>query len=288
MNNWGNLFKDEKDFTFRLVMPWLKSKGYQDVRYIGGTDEYGRDVIFSKEKLDGEKEWFGVQVKYGKIKGKHVGKYDIQELISQAKTAITTPLPIEQGKSEVKISEVIILTNESVTRQAKTILRAGLENIPHTIFDIVDIDNSFKQEKVEFSKGAVLIRSPSELNFEEMSELNLEVYKNEPSNEFFESEKDVYFDYTKEFDDLNELLKFMKELEKREINENFIKIFLEIPPIFNLHEIKGYFDVYFKDKQVDIFEEEDIVNIEHKYSKNSYREVAWLEDVNNMQILQKK
>ena len=283
MDNWKSLFKDEKDFTLRLIIPWLKTLKYENIRYTGGAEEYGRDVIFSKKKL-----WTGVQVKYGKIEGKHVGKSDIQELISQTKTAFTAPLVIEQGKKTVSISEIFIMTNENVTPQAKIILKAGLKNIPYKIFDITDIENSFKQQKIRFSKISILIRTPYELSKELLSKSNFKIYENKPSDDFFESEKDSYFDYSKEFENISSLLTFFKNLEKEKLNEVFIKIFLELPPIFNLHEIKEYCEVYFKDRKLNIFEEENSVNIEYKYTQNKFLGISWLRDVDNMQILQKK
>ena len=36
----------EKQFTLDTVIPLLKALGFQSVRYIHGTDEYGRDLVF--------------------------------------------------------------------------------------------------------------------------------------------------------------------------------------------------------------------------------------------------
>ncbi len=38
-------FVDEKDFTLNAVIPWLRRNGFDDVTYVGGADEFGRDVV---------------------------------------------------------------------------------------------------------------------------------------------------------------------------------------------------------------------------------------------------
>jgi len=288
MRNWTKTFKNEKDFTLRLVIPWLKSLGYQDVRYTGGTEEFGRDVIFSQNGLGKVKFWTGVQVKYGKISVKHIGKQDIQELISQIKTAFTTPLKINQGKAKVSLSQIFVITNEFVTSAAQKILKYGLKRINYKIFDVVDIENSFKQEKIKFIAVSVLIRTPSKIDSKVCSKFKLKVYENIPSSDFFETNKDVYFDYSREFSSISNLLTFFKEFKFEGTNWEFIKIFLEIPPIFNLHEIKEYCDTYFKDKELNIYEEGGSVNIEYKLLNTKSLNFNWLKDVNSMQILQKK
>lgn len=288
MNNWKHVFKNEKDFTLRLVIPWLKSLGHQNVRYTGGNEEYGRDVIFSKGQTKGDENWTGVQVKYGKIRGKHVGNSDIQELISQTKTALSVPLAIEQGTKVIKISQSIILTNESITTNAKTILKAGLKDLSYSVMDIVDIENSFKLQKVGFSKTSVLIRTPSTIDSEISSRFKFDIYENKPSGEFHESKNDSYFDYSREFGDLIELLKFLEELEKEELEKEFIIIFLEVPPLFNIDEIRAYFRTYYLDKKFEFYEDGENVTIEYLLSRNAYSEIKWLEDVNKLQILQKK
>ncbi|MEK6900016.1 MAG: hypothetical protein AABX05_02725, partial [Nanoarchaeota archaeon] len=55
--------KNEKELGRNIVVPLLKSMGFSNVRYVCGSDEYGRDIIFSDtDKFRGIR-WLAAQVK---------------------------------------------------------------------------------------------------------------------------------------------------------------------------------------------------------------------------------
>lgn len=97
---------DEAMFTREIVIPTLERLGMLDVRYVHGTDEHGRDVVYRYQHPLGFDVLGCVQCKAGDVTGR-VGRM-ADEIIAQVQDAFAFPVYDLNAKSERQVSEVII------------------------------------------------------------------------------------------------------------------------------------------------------------------------------------
>lgn len=100
---------DESYFTTDLLIPLLQKMGFDHVRYTHGTQEFGRDILFSEVTAFGEHRYCAVQVKVGNISGRSNSLIDT--IVGQIDDAFS--MPIEGlGQSHLcHISEMYIVTS---------------------------------------------------------------------------------------------------------------------------------------------------------------------------------
>lgn len=114
--NWNDDYdKNEKTFSLELLQPLFLKMGFEKVKYNHGNKEFGKDFILSKINEFGIEEYYGVQVKAGKISGQINSKID--ELIGQCKDSFS--IPWQDIKSEKHfISKIVIATSGNFTDNA--------------------------------------------------------------------------------------------------------------------------------------------------------------------------
>lgn len=97
---------DERLFTREVVMPALEAHGMLDVRYVHGTDEHGRDILYRYQHPLGFEVLGAVQCKAGDVTGRAGQKVD--EIIAQIQDAFAFPVYDLNTKSERPVCEVIV------------------------------------------------------------------------------------------------------------------------------------------------------------------------------------
>ena len=116
--------KDEILFCNMYLTSYFKRMGFESVKYTHGNIEFGKDYILSLNNIFNEKEYYGVQVKAGDLRGTASTK--ISEIIEQIKMAFKVPYN-ELGKDDVYVSKVIIVCSGVISDNAKRIISNSIE-----------------------------------------------------------------------------------------------------------------------------------------------------------------
>jgi len=116
---------DEPKFTKEVMIPLLKKMKYKNVRYNHGTDEYGRDVIFSEINKFNEEIFYGIQVKAGDVSGG--ANSQIDTLIAQLDDAFRMPFKLLGDENKRYLSFFIIAISGHYKKNAKAKI---LEKVP--------------------------------------------------------------------------------------------------------------------------------------------------------------
>ncbi len=122
----GNL-SNEEEFR-QLLKEILEDLGFQDIELTHGTDEMGKDIVFSNRNKFKMKEWNAIVAKVGKIKTDDARKLPdkIKLLIYQVEEAYAFKYEDDKGSKHL-ITRVFIATNESITKDAKKRIRKKLK-----------------------------------------------------------------------------------------------------------------------------------------------------------------
>jgi hypothetical protein len=104
-------------FTEELVIPLLNKLGFNHVRYNGGTNEFGKDIVFSEtDRLSNERH-YAAQVKVGNITG------EVNSVVDQILGQIEDTFSIEYDgigvNNKFYISELLIISSGNITENAK-------------------------------------------------------------------------------------------------------------------------------------------------------------------------
>ena len=118
---------NEDDFR-QLLKEILEDLGYQDIEHTHGTEEMGKDIVFSNRNKFKMKEWNAIVAKVGKIKTDDARKLPdkIKLLIYQVEEAYAFKYEDSKG-SKHPITRIFIATNESITKDAKKRIRKKLK-----------------------------------------------------------------------------------------------------------------------------------------------------------------
>ncbi|MBA7513997.1 hypothetical protein ES705_06015 [subsurface metagenome] len=112
----------------QLIKEILEDLGFQDIEYTHGTEEMGKDIVFSNRNKFKMKEWNAIVAKVGKIKTDDARKLPdkIKLLIYQVEEAYAFKYEDDKGSKHF-ITRVFIATNESITKDAKKRIRKKLK-----------------------------------------------------------------------------------------------------------------------------------------------------------------
>ncbi|MBN1877691.1 MAG: restriction endonuclease [Anaerolineae bacterium] len=108
---------NELTFCEKILKPLLQKMGFENVRYVHGQDEHGRDFILAEQTKWGWSHYYGIQVKAGDISGKAT-KSDISPMLNQIEMAFTMPYE-DLNAEEVYITSFVIIISGRFTRGAK-------------------------------------------------------------------------------------------------------------------------------------------------------------------------
>lgn len=117
-------FKDEADFRDRFIRPLLNRLGFYGVSEQHGTQEFGKDFVFSELHRLGGMRHYAAQVKHEETinQGKAV-----DELLTQARQAFAKPFTRPDSPRACYVSAVYIFNSGEIATNAKEQLAAYLE-----------------------------------------------------------------------------------------------------------------------------------------------------------------
>src|SRR5438094_2093025 len=116
-------FKDEAEFREKFVKPLLNRLGYYGVSEQHGTQEFGKDFVFSElHRLSGIKH-YAAQVKHEERI--HQGKL-VDGLLSQVRQAFAKPFTRADSPRDCHVSAVYVFNSGEITANAKAQLLSEL------------------------------------------------------------------------------------------------------------------------------------------------------------------
>lgn len=135
----------ERKFTEEFVVPLLQALRFQAVRYVGGPEEDGKDVVCRYDSPIGKARWVHIQVKL-RLSG--VAKQgDMVELKEQIDRAFDMPFPDPMSGQQVYASEVWVIVASKLTATAQRCVvsitngRARKSNL--TVLDRPDLESIY-------------------------------------------------------------------------------------------------------------------------------------------------
>jgi hypothetical protein len=117
-------FKDEAEFREKFVKPLLNRLGFYGVSEQHGTQEFGKDFVFSElHRLGGMKHYAG-QVKHEERINQGTS---VDGLLSQVRQAFARPFKRADSPRECRVSAVYVFNSGEITANAKEQLLSELE-----------------------------------------------------------------------------------------------------------------------------------------------------------------
>lgn len=117
-------FKDEAEFREKFVKPLLNRLGYYGVSEQHGTQEFGKDFVFSELHRLGGMRHYAAQVKHEKIINQGTS---VDGLLSQVRQAFARPFKRSDSPRECHVSAVYVFNSGEITANAKEQLLSELE-----------------------------------------------------------------------------------------------------------------------------------------------------------------
>lgn len=117
-------FKDEAEFREKFVKPLLNRLGFYGVSEQHGTQEFGKDFVFSELHRLGGIRHYAAQVKHEE---KITQGTAVNELLSQVKQAFARPFKRADSPRECHVSAVYVFNSGEITANAKDQLLSELE-----------------------------------------------------------------------------------------------------------------------------------------------------------------
>jgi hypothetical protein len=116
-------FKDEAEFREKFVKPLLNRLGYYGVSEQHGTQEFGKDFVFSELHRLGGMRHYAAQVKHeASIKQ----GTSVDGLLSQVRQAFAKPFTRSDSPRECHVSAVYVFNSGEITANAKEQLLSDL------------------------------------------------------------------------------------------------------------------------------------------------------------------
>lgn len=117
----------ELDLTNKVVIPLLKSMGYQKVEYYGGPDEEGKDVVAWRKDDFEDLQVTTVQVKKLKPKRAASSKDNFSEIVTQLSQSVEKPIPtIDSDSLDILPTFIYFITPYDIDTKA---LKSRIERV---------------------------------------------------------------------------------------------------------------------------------------------------------------
>jgi hypothetical protein len=117
-------FKDEAEFREKFVKPLLNRLGYYGVSEQHGTQEFGKDFVFSELHRLGGMRHYAAQVKHEKKINQGAS---VDGLLTQVRQAFAKPFRRADSPREGHVSAVYVFNSGEITDNAKEQLLSDLE-----------------------------------------------------------------------------------------------------------------------------------------------------------------
>ena len=116
-------FKDEAEFREKFVKPLLNRLGYYGVSEQHGTQEFGKDFVFSELHRLGGMRHYAAQVKHEERINQGTS---VDGLLSQVRQAFAKPFKRADSPRECHVSAVYVFNSGEITTNAKEQLLSEL------------------------------------------------------------------------------------------------------------------------------------------------------------------
>src|SRR5690242_4730775 len=145
-------FKNEDEFREQFIRPLLNRLGFFAVKSLHGTQEFGKDFVFSEVTRLGIVKHYAAQVKHHKsIKSGAI----IDTLMSQINQSFANTFTLAESAEEMHVSAVYVFNSGKITDNAKTDLRARLTKLNYGVnvhfFDGEKLESL--NNRLEFEQG---------------------------------------------------------------------------------------------------------------------------------------
>jgi len=127
----------ESDLINHVLVPVLDAMGFRPVMptKFHGPGELGKDIApFFKENEFGFREYYAIQAKTVKIHARAGKKGNVNEVMDQARTALSTAFFDPTDNSRKKIDHLLIVTSQSITRDARLQIEETIEKKREIMF----------------------------------------------------------------------------------------------------------------------------------------------------------
>lgn len=115
----------EKRFTLQVVIPMLHRLGFKRIRYVQGSDEHGRDLVFVDYDRFGLRINCAAQIKVGDLRGTQKGKIQ-NEIIPQLTEGFAEPYRDPSTGETLKINRMYLIVSGVFIGTAKDQIHTAL------------------------------------------------------------------------------------------------------------------------------------------------------------------
>ena len=139
----------EEQFTRRVVIPLLHRLGFKRIRYVHGSDEHGRDILFTEFDRFGVRLICAAQVKAGDIRGTQKSLIQ-KQIVPQLLEGLKTPYRDPDTGETVQINRMYLVLSGTLLGTAKDQFHAAFEHEPNIlILDRNTIDLYYDRDGIE-------------------------------------------------------------------------------------------------------------------------------------------
>ncbi len=150
---------NEHDFTHQYVMRLFREMKYEKVRYNGGPNEYGKDVLCYETDNAGTRINVGIQVKVKRLGGRPMAR----TVIEQIQEAFEHPFIDPQDQTVRYIEKFYVITSKDITDPFINRVKEG------TKFPVIFWDGRELYEKINAQVSTFMEYSQVEILLNEKS-----------------------------------------------------------------------------------------------------------------------
>lgn len=110
-------YKNEEEFRKEFIRPLLTRLGFVAVAELHGSQEFGKDFVFSELTPFGFLRHYAAVVKH--IKSINQDGLKCQEILSQVKQAFSVKFQLPDNEAEHKISNVVVFNSGKITEMVE-------------------------------------------------------------------------------------------------------------------------------------------------------------------------
>ena len=109
----------EAEFRDLVIRPLMLRQGMQDGRDLCGSDEEGKDAIFTHTDPLGNVDIYAVQTKVGNLNLASKASQNLVTALTQVHTALSTPVPLLKPKGKRFPAKVVLCTSGKINQAAR-------------------------------------------------------------------------------------------------------------------------------------------------------------------------
>lgn len=117
----------EADLRIQVLIPLFRAMGFNDVsHYHGGTGEQGKDITMWRENVLGDREYYAVVAKAGRITGEAKGKGSAAEVQMQIAQALGSKFTDTADLSERHATRCWVVSSHEIKKEATESIKSAL------------------------------------------------------------------------------------------------------------------------------------------------------------------